>query len=278
MLALVVAAALGLPYSSSSNCDASKVFKSVAAATGGSAWHNVGELVTRGSVNADGFKGSYRQAIDVVDGRYTRASEYGLESGSETYDGMKLWVQDSSRGSHPQDSPNALAGATTTAYLNRRAELAPSAAAGFRCVVPEPQKGDGFFIVTVVPRGGRPVTQWIDRRTFLVDRLIDYLPTSTVVTRFSDYRHVDGITIPFNLSIQQAGDSSREVFQTTNVEVHKAANAWNYRPPAPPVDTTGDSSLVPFSLEGGDIIFDAEINGKSLPFLLDTGGADLITP
>ena len=280
LFAIAVATAVTHPFA----CSAGQVYARTSLATGGAAWDRVAEVVARGTLVSRGLTGHYTAVTDTRDGRSALSESLGPQFTSSGYDGTYEWRQDYSRGVHALDSPNARAAALTAAYLNSRASSRNSAnTAATSCLGMRHQDGHTYYVVRVAPRGGLPVIQWIDAASALIDRTISTTPTSTVVTTESDYRQVGPIVLPFEQRQTTLGDEAdAALFRVSSYTLRPTVDARPFRRPPDPTDTIlarRAPTTVPITVERGDAIVYAKINGKGpLPFILDTGGHAILTP
>ena len=265
-------------------CNASSLYAGVKSSAGGAAWNGVAEVVSRGTVAASGLHGTFALDVDVRHGRSSLQQALGVQRTWEVNDGTLRWQMDYSRGVHPLNAPNARAGAVTAAYVNRNGPWDPAHdAASFQCLGSRTRDGQTFDVVRVTPRAGLPVEQWIDRDTHLVGWSFVRGPTSTGFTRYSDYRQAGGLVLPFTIRIGSVGDSADDVaLSVTSVDRRRSLRSEDFRRPPDPADTrmlAGHSTSVPLSIEAGDAIVFAKIDGKGpFPFILDTGGHAILTP
>lgn len=125
-----MASSFALAVASAPACDARRIYADVRAATGGSGWNRVSEITSTGTIASDGFRGTFRRATDVKDGRSAFSAELGILRTADVYDGHVDWRQDYSGGVHAADSPNARAAAITQAFLNRNGYYLSHLAAG----------------------------------------------------------------------------------------------------------------------------------------------------
>lgn len=275
---------LALGLMSNHVCDARRIYAKSYEATGGSAWSGVREIVAQGSVSASGLTGDFRVQTDVSDGRFASRERLGSQFTATVYDGRTNWRQDYSRGVHPLDSPNARAATVTAAYINRNGYYQPSFSnASVRCLGVNADDGRTYYVTRISPAGGLPFEQWIDTRSFLIDRTIESTPTSVSIVSASDYRQTGRFVLPYAIRQGEVGDpADDDVRRVKSYQFHSAAHDVDFVRPAYPTDTTFLGQMpetVDVAIEAGDIIVNARINGKGpFPFILDTGGHAILTP
>lgn len=142
--------------------------------------------------------------------------------------------------------------------------------------------GDRMFdIIVATPRGGAPVTVWIDHASHLLDRTVAQLNETRRIEHFSDWRTVDGTVIAFERDIEYPEDESVERLTVTRADSTSALSASAFSAPRTSKDVrfNGNSTetQVRYTLEGRPII-EVRVNGQGpLPFAVDTGGHFIIT-
>jgi hypothetical protein len=101
---------------------------------------------------------------------------------------------------------------------------------------------------------------------------------------FSDYRQVEGIWFPFQQR-QSTGDAENDVTMTvTQMHPMPQVNDAEFAPPSSTIrdarlEKDATSTIVPFTLRDNAVVVDVSIDGKApLPFVLDSGGLNLLTP
>lgn len=184
------------------------------------------------------------------------------------------------------DAATARRQAITDAYLARNGWFAPASRDPATMTWLGEQRGDGhrFQRVRVTPAGGDPVEAWIDADTHLLARLSrDGDDGFTTTTRYTDYRTVEGLRLPFH-----ERDSNGETsYDSTRIVHHvellaQAVDADFARPPSVISDARIDGGLasatVPFERYAGLILVELAIDGHApMPFILDSGGLNLLT-
>ncbi len=236
-------------------------------------------LAATGTVRSDGINGQFIADVDFINRRYSVVRINPLFKTAAVFDGRVLWVRDRSNGVHPLDAPNAAAAAVTQSYLNRQAYLAPNfSSAHATCKDERLRDGHAYDVVNITPKNGRAFEQWIDAKTHLVSQVIEQTPTSTVMTRYSDYREIGPLVLPFIVVRQEHGDVETSTYSSymLNVNIPDAT----FGSPSSPKDVTMATRAVavPCEMEFGAPVIYAAINGyKPLPFILDTGGHAIVT-
>jgi hypothetical protein len=257
----------------------------VKAATGGQRWDAVRGLTAVGVKTSFGLSGPYRAAEDLVTGRFARGADYGLFANAEGLDEGGRWRMDNSGAVHPLDSDEARAVAATEAYLASRGYLFPDRA-GARLVRLPPATEDGrtFERIEATPQGGGAVALWIARDDRRLRRAVFEVDGRTETIRYGDYRPVGGLWLPFDI-VTGNGDQP-DVGEARIARYDLNAMAADPRRPArDPADSRiaggAPVAYAPFRRDSmtGFAIVEASIDGHGpLPFILDTGGHDILTP
>lgn len=284
LLSLLVLAGIA---SARTTTDPHALFAAMRAASGGERWAQVGEIRSQATVEEGGLRGRERRDRDTRRGRYVTHSDVGVNKGSTGFDGTQSWMRDEKGLVNVLDAATARRQAITDAYLARNGWFAPASRdpATMSWLGEQHEQGRRFQRVRVTPAGGDPVEAWIDADTHLLARLSREGDDGfTTTTSYTDYRTVDGLRLPFrerDSNGQASYDSTRTIL---HVEVlPQAVDADFAQPPSVISDARIDGGLasatVPFERYGGLILVELAIDGHApLPFILDSGGLNLLTP
>jgi len=254
-------------------------------ASGGDHWEGIMVADINGEYCLGGLRGTYHQIIDLRHGRDVLTYDLGTTRGQQGTEPTMSWWVDEKGLVTIQDAPEALADAATQSYEDRNGWFYPSPEIRATYLGHKSESGRSFDLVQVAPPTARTLTLWIDYSTHLLDRVVELDATRREeTTYFSDYRKVDGIWYPFRQR-SSTGDTESDVIQTaTQLKLRRAMTDSEFAPPASVVkdvrllDGT-ESTTVPITLTGGMIIVDVSVNGeKPLPFVLDSGASNLLTP
>ncbi len=266
-------------------CRAPYALAQMRAVVGGNTWNGISGIVAYGQVRIAGLSGTGRVATDLADGRYARYFNVpAMGSSAEVYDGKTIWAQDISGGVHPYDTPFARERAITSAYLNRYAYLA-RANAKLLCIGTRVEDGRAVTVLRVQPAGGIAADLAIDSQTHLLNSVSVQLPLASDdgVTRYADYRTIDGLALPFSLSSgTPTAPTDGYAFDVTEYKLLWRASDADFAKPVVRNEARmigpGTSTTVPMLLEGRQLIIHASINGRApMPFILDTGGHAILT-
>jgi hypothetical protein len=277
--AVVLAAAI-----STAPRDAATVLGALRAATGGAAWSTVPALDVVGSKVSFGLTGRFHETDDLATGRFRRVAEYPLFTNGEGADASGRWRLDGSGGVHALDSGEATAIAATERYLVRRGYLRDDAPARRR-LLPAAPGTERYARVEVTPPGGRPATLWIRRSDALLERVTLALSPHVEEITFSDYRRAGGLLLPFRIALQHGDDAQSGTAVVSAYRALRTVPAGALARPRTRNDVTfadaAESTTVPARIDphSGFLLVEAALgSAPPAPFILDTGGHDIVTP
>lgn len=244
-----------------------------------SAWKAVRGLTARGRIESSGLSGSWTRVEDLVEGRYVVAADLGVTRTAEGDDGRVHWRQDPSGGVHPLNAVFSQAASRTDAWLTRRGWLrADAGSARIGLAETRTQDGSRFVVLEATPPHGQPVEMWFDASTFLLERTVRTMPISIQTVRYSDYRRVSGIALPYTIETSDSSAPTKDIVRVDQWEPRKHVPNATFAAPTPPDDTTLDGeTTLPLDIDGF-VMVAARLNGRDFDFILDTGGHNIITP
>jgi len=264
--------------------DLGTIIRQMYEASGGQAWGRVASAELIGDYDLGGLKGTFRQIIDFKNGRDVLTYDVGVTRGGQANTKDGGWWLDEKGLPTIQEAPEATADAATQSYEDRNGWFHADPAVPMSYVGTKLENNRAFQLVKVQPPGGRELTLWIDSATHLLDRAVQLTAEQReATTYFSNYRQVEGIQFPFQQR-QSTGDPENDVAMTvSHLHLTPQVNDAEF---APPPSTIRDAHLpqnatsitVPFTLRDAGILVDVSIDGKPpLPFVLDSGGVNLLT-
>jgi hypothetical protein len=253
-------------------------------ASGGGQWKRFPQAELSGTYMIGGMTGTFQQVVDLRHGRDVLSYDVGPLQGTQATLPTSSWEVDRSGLSMIHEGPEAIADAITQSFVDRNGWFHPDGA-DVTFVGQRADRGRDFDLVRIVPHGGRELILWIDIQDHLLKRIdqesADHEKSSIYI---SDYRRVEGVLYPFTTR-QTNGDASQDTVQRAQV-VHLTSQINDVKftiPKSTITDAqilgTKSSTSVPFTLADGRVVIEVSINGHpALPFLLDTGAGNLITP
>ena len=131
-----------------------------------------------------------------------------------------------------KDDPATLSEAITTAYASNNAFFYPDRfSATFRYVREARDKGQAFDVIEAAPKGGRALELWFDRRTHLLERIVDRTGTPPVWVELKHRRDIDGALVAMGGVIHKLDGTVLEEMQVGSVE-YRDVPASTFDPPA----------------------------------------------
>lgn len=266
--------------------DPHSIFAAMKAATGGSRWDAIGELDYEAETLQGGIKGHSSVRTDLQHGRSAAISDIGGEHRGQGYDGKHSWLLDEKKLVSILETEQVRRATATDSYMARNDWFKDPASAGhMQFLGTRHEAGHDFHTIRISPDQGLPFEVWIDAKTHLLNRTIEHNDIGeTDTTLYSDYRNVDGLLLPF-VQRQSNGDAQ---FDTTlrvqQFQLLPTADEAHFAMPASVVSDArivdGTASVtVPFESYGSWILVQLSINGgPSLPFVLDSGAINILTP
>jgi len=259
------------------------------AVSGGARWDTVRTLQVTGTGSSGGLSGAWRATQDLVTGRSSDAYKLGPIDGADGYDGTYAWRRDPGGEIAVLDAPSILRHACSQAWLNARAYWYPSRiTASYGAIEQRRLDGHRYQVVKATPAGGDPLALWFDTDSGLLARVVWQQGQYTMTSTLDDYRETNGLRLPYHLAIDltdAAGrtDPRRRIeFHYQDIATNVSANDADFAIPrmsaTAHVANPAGITRVPFDLLNNHIYVDAMVNGRKARFLVDTGGAYLLTP
>jgi len=237
-----------------------------------------GTLTARYAYSGQGLTGAVTVTADQRTGAFVTETIAGPSHSMAGYDGKTPWMADTSGYHSAQTGGDKRALAINEAY--RRAELWTRPDRGGAAI-----EALSCGKLQVTPRGGKPFVATFDPRTGLLSEVREKQSYGvTSITRYADYRRRAGKMVATRIEMLTNDDpSSAETLRLTGLTMSAPRASARYAMPASnPADFSlppSGRATLPFRLINNHIIVDARIDGKGpFPFLVDTGGHDILTP
>ncbi len=140
-------------------------------------------------------------------------------------------------------------------------------------------------VVAVTPAAGRTAVLWIGRTDRLIHRIDVPLSERVETIRYADYRRVGDAALPFSIAVDDGDEAATARIAVSSYRFLSHVRAAAVRPP--PQNFTDsrikDGLIARSSLSidrgtGFPIVFAAVDGRKPMPFIVDTGGHDILTP
>jgi hypothetical protein len=216
----------------------------------------------------------------VRDGSFAAYVDAGPLSGASGFDGSRAWNRDAGGVVFDDGSIDARDAALDQVYLNRYGPWLPAHGGGTVTYAgARDDAGARYDVLSVTPPGSLPFELWLDARTHLPARSVTPIGRTTTVTRWSDYRPVNGLQVAFAQSSETNQGASS--FSASAAEADSPAAAGMLRRPVSDVRDAsiahGTSTAIPFELVDNHVALPVLINGKGpFTFIFDTGGQNLL--
>jgi hypothetical protein len=245
--------------------------------TGGDAWDHVQAIESHATAAIGGMTGTCERLEDVMTGRNRTMLAVGPLVQGDGWDGTTAWELSPGGETLVLDAPSSVALARTDAWLTRRGYFHAGSAS-----YKELGSKDGLRGIEATPEGGAPATLWF-RGDGLLERLVQQRGVDTFTTTLADYRAVGGVRIPFRITIDQGDPRNTLELTYTDTRLVTAPDSARFAPPkldaSRLVFTAGvHQTQVPFELLNNHIYIHAEVDGQPVRMMVDTGGANLLTP
>lgn len=131
-----------------------------------------------------------------------------------------------------------------------------------------------LYLVRMRPKGGSPLTWFVDTTTWLPVKSVRPGDDSEITTTYEDWGETGGVKMPHRIKVTETDKPDYERAQVSlRFEKRIATGVFNS-----PVQGPSDAFLepgappIPFTLESDHIVFKVRLNGhEPIGFLLDTG-------
>jgi hypothetical protein len=253
-------------------------------ATGGDRWRRLAQVEMTGDLNLGGDAGTFHQVVDLKTGRDVTTFDAGSIHLQQTSLRDSNWQLDRSGVVTYADTPDARTDAINQSFVDRNGWFT-APANQLKSLGVRREGGETYQLVSVAPSGGRRMTLWLGAADHLLYR-IDQLDASHQQSSifFSNYRRVAGVLMPYSIR-QSNGTASQDTIQTIRtVHISSTVNEAAFIAPASKFQDASllegrNSTSIPFVLADGRICVEVSVEGHApIPFLLDSGGSNFITP
>jgi hypothetical protein len=283
LISLIFACAGRLEASPDATDRAAAVLTSNRAAVGRSAMPGAIEEVY--DYTGQGLTGKVVRQFDAATGAFVTASDLGIISVANGFDGKTPWMRDISGANTAQEGGDRIRLAVNEAYRNANLWWRPDrAGARISHLGRELIEGRIADRLSVEPRGGTRFDAWFDRKTHLLALVAERQMFFDTRTEYHDYAKrrgrllatrmvVDGGTGPENVATMRlASVSAKRSVTATSFKIPRAA------PTGLTIDGDRPSATVPFRLLNNHIYVEAMVEGHGpYTFIVDTGGHTILS-
>lgn len=253
------------------------------AASGGAAWNRIHFLKVYMKVQAGGMTGGLREEVNLKTGAYV--AHFKLEPGTASvgFSGQSAWTKGMNGDVTLADSASSKAIAVTDAYLNSYGYWYPQQrTAKVKSIGTRIRHKIAYEVVRVTPLGGAPAELWFNAKTHLLSRTIVPNPFGKTVTTLSKYRTIHGVKIAFH-NDQVSSQGNDVMTSVRSVQVNLPVPRSAFAVPGQVFNNTEVSQdaaavTLPFKLINNHIYIQARIDNRRMQLLVDTGGANMVTP
>ena len=258
------------------------VLESARQAMGGQAWLDAQFIHVRARLERNGTIAERESRETIGGGSFVETTIATGRRSAIGYDGALVWTQDES-GDVAILSDDARRAGINDAYRRGRGYWYQGL---WRPEISDlgrrQEGGQTFDVVSITPTGGRPFELWFDAATHLVDRHVEKDGRGTSTTKYSDYRKIDGKLLPFRAATS-CSDGQQETLQVVSITFEPDIPREVFAPPPQKRDfglvRGAASPPEPFEFANNHIFIKVKVNGRGpFPFLLDTGGTNIIAP
>jgi len=252
---------------------------------GGERWDAIKEIEAEGQTTSFGLTGTLRMTDQLETGFFAHEATYSIFSNGEGLDRRGRWRLDNSGQIHPLNSDEAKKVALSESYIARRGYffLERFRASFGECSLPgRPEQ----VCVSITPKDGREMALWLDASTHLLKRIDMQLSVGSESFQYEDYRRVDGVLLPFTITVDHGGESESGTAHLAGYRVITTDPIHETVRPQVQIaemeiqsEAAGATTRGFLDQQSGFFIIEAKINGQGpYPFILDTGGHDILTP
>ncbi|HWM70677.1 MAG TPA: hypothetical protein VNO35_29175 [Steroidobacteraceae bacterium] len=215
------------------------------AATGGSAWDDKVTLETQFTTAGYGLSGTGHSVGDLRTGRFVSEYTLGPTSSEEGFDGANRWLREMSGTVTLQQGGDGRELATNDSYRIGEKWWQPDRGGAQISSGGEKRCGDANCeVLNITPKNGKAFEAWFDRTKGLLVKTVEPRQPLAVTTTMSDYRRVDGIMLPFRITVDTG--LGKEYLRTLSLTAARFAGTRPDSVYAPP-----KVALTDFSIAGG---------------------------
>jgi hypothetical protein len=221
--------------------------------------------------------------VDLKTGRFRKEFTLGINSGAAGFDGRITWSQDSARRVRREEGEFETAAAIDQAYLFSMAYWFPGRLLSKTQFLGQRREaGRVYSVVSVEPSMGRSFELWFDADTRLLSRSIEPGFFQTFTSYYSNFKPVQGILLPFSIRTGSGDPRFDRLEEVQGIQLNPRLDPQSFAEPKEGgPDFTLKSALpvtMPFRPAVNLVIVEAAINGRKMPFVLDTGAVNILFP
>ncbi|MDQ6943269.1 MAG: retroviral-like aspartic protease family protein, partial [Candidatus Eremiobacteraeota bacterium] len=220
----------------------------------------------------DGVHGTETSLLDLATGRFAERVSAGPLSSGDGFDGTRPWSSDATGMAIVEGNAQARLDSLAWAhFVGRRGPEQP--------VVSTMRNARGDVVVRLrYPTLSAPIDVTLDKRTGFVSEIEDDSGGEVTRSRYSDYRRVYDVVVPFRQQVTTRFGVARE--RVRSVEPVATVPDDAFDPPPPPQDAVLDgTTTIPMEMRRGHPMVPIRIDdGPVIQVLFDTGASNAVTP
>ena len=241
----------------------------------------VENIYTRGTVEVAGLRGKIED-WQTARGQHKQWIDLGSAyKNTIIFDGGRGWVIDRNSQITPL-SGVSLEEEILTSYLGSFSYLIPGRMPGTVTTNGEDMSGQSY-VLQIKPEGGRAVTYFIDKKTFLPSKMETLKEGKISTTYLDDWRQVGAIKVAFRARQTESDPRNNALIKIEDARLNTTIDSKAFEKPESTVrdfrfEKGTNSTKIEFDRVGDAIYLLARINNSQpMWFLLDTGaGASVI--
>lgn len=202
-------------------------------ATGGAAWDGLRSQHTKVKIATGGIEGSAERWASLFTGRSRMRFAVGTVSGTLGYDGINAWSQDALGQFTVETDANGMELAANAAFRDRLAFWFPARqAAKIEFLRREKVDGEDLDVIKLTPEGGHAFEFWVNAASHRIERLRELEHGQLRTEVYSDFRTVQGVTLPFSVQASHGDPRTDERYTVDAIEYNVALDGVEFSPPA----------------------------------------------
>ncbi len=228
------------------------------------------------TINFGGLTGQQVFMLKMPHMVYHR-EDFGVYSVAGGYDGIGSWNVDAN-GMVRRDNPEETKSMINSLFFQSYSYLLEDRLLGKSLYSSDTTlEKTHYYRIVLLPEGGDSLTVLVNSETFMIDYRIEYIGGLKMISKFSDFREIEGLKIPFHEEVftpeapyQVDGRIDSIKFNhdlPDSIFAAPGRNAKDYRFPE-----GADSLSIPAIIENRYVFLPVHLNGKGpFNFMLDTG-------
>jgi hypothetical protein len=220
----------------------------------------------RAKLESGGMKGTFDRWVTTKGQLHETVDIPGAYHQESVLQGKQAWVLDPSGKVH-ELSGGDLEDLVADAYESTFSFLLPDRMEG-KVEFDGEDATHKFDVVTLAPAGGKPLTVFLDKESYLPDHEETQQASFTITTAFFGWHHQSGLQIPGTFRQSNGDPRSDSTFIVENFDINPAIAASLFEKPR---EAAGE---VKYLAAGKSVKIPVEISGNALYMKVRTNGSD----